>query len=236
MYGDAGSYGGLAGFGGPALGDRGGPPPAVVRYQDLMRTSAPASAGVPEFGRIVNDEPQGFGAEPLPLPVGPMVLGEYGAPQAFKDEDGRYEYTIDTSTKPYAVVITKAPSGTVPRTVTPESNKAAYDAIVEQAKKYNPYWFVGETASPAQTEREKAEQEDKKDGKKRSAAEEFLIGAGKRAGFITSGKEEAPKEEVSKGGDDQTGTDWGKIALIGGGVLVGITSIVLITRALTSKE
>ena len=234
MYGDAGSYGGLAGFSGPALVGVDAP---VVRYQDLMRTSAPASAGVPEFGRIVQDEPQGFGAEPLPLPV----LGGYGAPLAFKDTDGQYEYTIDPSTQPYAVVITKAPSGTFPRTVTPESNKKAYDAIVEQAKTYNPYWFANAPASQT-TEREQAEQaekkaaeDEKKGGKKRSAAEEFLIGAGKRAGFITSGKEEAPKQEVKKD-DDQTGTDWGQIVLIGGGVLVGITSIVLITRALTSKE
>jgi hypothetical protein len=239
VYGDAGSYGGLAGFSGPALGSATAP---VVRYQDLMRTSAPASAGVPEFGRIVQDEPQGFGAEPLPMPTEQMMLGSYGAPMAFKDTDGRYEYTIDPSTDPYAVVITKAPSGTVPRSVTPESNKTAYDSIVTQAKKYNPYWFANSpttTGTEQKTEREAAVEAEKaeaeKKGKKKSALEEIAIGAAKRAGFITSGKEEEPKKEVSKD-DDQTGTDWGKIVLIGGGVLVGITSIVLITRALTSKE
>ena len=81
----------------------------------------------------------------------------------------------------------------------------------------------------------KSDKQDGDDGFWASLGRGVATGFGKRAGYIPSGKDETPKEEVKKT-DDQTSTDWGKIALIGGGVLVGITSIVLITRALTSKE
>lgn len=234
MYGDAGAYGGLAGFSGPAL-DGGSAP--VVRYQDLMRTSAPASAGVPEFGRLVNDAPEGFGAEPLPMPVEQAMMGSYGAPMSFPDTDGQYAYTIDPSTQPYTVVITKAPAGA--KTGPVPAGTRAHDAIVEQAKAYNPYWFTSVSSRPS-TEREtavRAEQVENNNiaAKVSSVASDILTGIGRRGGYIPSGRDEAPKQEVSKDGS-QTGTDWGKVALIGGGVLVGVTSLVLITRALTSKE
>ena len=234
MYGDAGAYGGLAGFSGPAL-DGGSAP--VVRYQDLMRTSAPASAGVPEFGRLVNDTPDGFGAEPLPMPVEQaMMMGSYGAPMAFPDTDGQYAYTIDPSTQPYTVVITKAPAGV--KTGPVPAGTRAYDAIVAQAKAYNPYWFASSPSAPS-TEREtaaRAEQvENSVVSKVGSAVSDILTGVAKRGGYIPSGKDTPAKEGVSTT-DSQTGTDWGKVALIGGGVLVGVTSLVLITRALTSKE
>jgi len=234
VYGDAGAYGGLAGFSGPAL-DGGSAP--VVRYQDLMRTSAPASAGVPEFGRLVNDAPEGFGAEPLPMPVEQAMMGSYGAPMSFTDTDGQYFYTIDPSTQPYAVVITAAPPGV--KTGPVPAGTRAYDAIVAQAKAYNPNWFIGTVSAP-RTEREtavRAEQveNDSVASKVGSAVSDILTGIGKRGGYIPSGKDAPAKNEVSTT-DSQTGTDWGKVALIGGGVLVGVTSLVLITRALTSKE
>jgi hypothetical protein len=234
VYGDAGAYGGLAGFSGPALDGESAP---VVRYQDLMRTSAPASAGVPEFGRLINDASDGFGAEPLPLPVEQaMMMGSYGAPMAFPDTDGQYAYTIDPSTQPYAVVITKAPAGA--KTGPVPAGTRAYDAIVAQAKAYNPYWFTSSPSAPS-TERETAARADQAENsvvsKVGAVASDFFTGFGIRSGYIPSGRDEAPKQEVSKDGS-QTGTDWGKVALIGGGVLVGVTSLVLITRALTSKE
>lgn len=46
-YGTSDGYGGLAGFGGPALEAANAP---VVRYQDLHRSHAPASAGAPAVG------------------------------------------------------------------------------------------------------------------------------------------------------------------------------------------
>lgn len=266
MYGDAGAYGGLAGFSGPALGGATAP---VVRYQDLMRTSAPASAGVPEFGRIVNDEPQGFGAEPLPMPVGAMMLGGYGAGPV---SDMTYEYLKENApllgrgdkgewvTELQRLLIERGlavdfitPTGnfaektekSVKEKLAPAMRAVGANATVAAGGDVDlPAWAYLYRVVPSQkTEREKAEQADaerqaeveKRGGEKKAWWEQALIGAGKRSGFITSGKEEAPKEEV-KSGDDQTGTDWGKVALIGGGVLVGITSIVLITRALTSKE
>lgn len=228
MYGDAGAYGGLAGFNGPALDASNAP---VVRYQDLMRTSAPASAGAPEFGRIVQDEPQEFGAEPLPMPV-----PTYGAPMAFPDTDGQYAYTIDPSTQPYAVVITKAPAGV--KTGPVPAGTRAHDAIVAQAKAYNPYWFANSPSAPTTTAREGAERADssnQKTGAAGKAVSDFFTGFGIQSGYIPSGKDAPAKEEVSTDGD-QTGTDWGRVALIGGGVVVGVASIVLIARALTSKE
>jgi hypothetical protein len=50
-------YGGLAGFGGPALEGQNAP---VVRYQDLHRSHAPASAGAPEtgFGDVAMSAPE----------------------------------------------------------------------------------------------------------------------------------------------------------------------------------
>lgn len=50
MYEDNNGYGGLAGFSGPAMGD--GSPVEVVRFQDLHRRHAPASAGLPEVGNF----------------------------------------------------------------------------------------------------------------------------------------------------------------------------------------
>ena len=267
MYGDAGSYGGLAGFGGPALGGVDAP---VVRYQDLMRTSAPASAGVPEFGRIVQDGAQGFGAEPLPLPVLGGYAGNYGAGYTLRARPTLEEVaTYPTLAKGDAgdrvkelqqllvnkTFLTEAAFGEGRRyfgTFGPKTEEVlkdnvsssmmlgGYDAAAARNGRADSEVFAFLWDIPKQTEREQAEQAEreqaeKKGGKKKSAWEQALIGAGKRSGFITSGKEEAPKEEVSKDGD-QTGTDWGKIALIGGGVLVGITSIVLITRALSDKE
>jgi len=107
-----------------------------------------------------------------------------------------------------------------------------------------PAWAFLYRVVPAQkTEREAAEEAEKaeaeKKGKKKkeepSAVEQILRGAGLRSGFITSGKEEPPKQEVSNT-DTQTGTDWGKIALIGGGALLGVTALVLIVRAVASPS
>jgi hypothetical protein len=270
VYGDAGSYGGLAGFSGPALGGVDAP---VVRYQDLMRTSAPASAGVPEFGRIVQDGAQGFGAEPLPLPM----LGGYGAftlNPTYEDlktypvlskgdsdkgaEGGNKKWSGEVRAlqillnKTFdATLVEDGWFGTATEKVVTGGDgedglagamadaadnrnaKAGKVGLNEWAYLYDKLPKT-ERQQAAEAEKKAAEAE-KKGGKKKSAWEQALIGAGKRSGFITSGKEEEPKQEVSKDGD-QTGTDWGKIALIGGGVLVGITSIVLITRALSDKE
>jgi len=72
-------YGGLAGFSGPALGD--GSPVEVVRFQDLHRRHAPASAGLPEFGAVAETQPA---QAPLdaPMEYAGFAFGEvpsYGA-------------------------------------------------------------------------------------------------------------------------------------------------------------
>jgi len=91
-YGTSDGYGGLAGFGGPALQAADAP---VVRYQDLHRSHAPASAGAPSvgFGDVAMSPPDGMygdvalveGAQQAAPTYGgmgamrPLYGGEYGA-------------------------------------------------------------------------------------------------------------------------------------------------------------
>jgi peptidoglycan hydrolase-like protein with peptidoglycan-binding domain len=259
----------LAGFSGPAVDSANAP---VVRYQDLMRTSAPASAGTPAFGRIANDAPNGFGAEPLPMPTEQMLLGSYGAfgYAGSPTSTPTYEYLKENAPvlgrgdkgewvtelqrllieRGYAVGFSEPTGNFAEKTENSVKTKlaqamravAANATVAEGGDVDLAAWAFLYRVMPAQkTERETAEQAEKTEaeaqntGRKPSAVEQFLTGAAKQAGFIPSGKDDKPKQEINKDGD-QTGTDWGKIALIGGGVLVGITSLVLITRALTSKE
>lgn len=84
MYESSNGYGGLAGFSGPALGD--GSPVEVVRFQDLHRKHAPASAGLPEVGNFAappeSEAPMHFGDVMASPDFGGFAFGtvpSYGA-------------------------------------------------------------------------------------------------------------------------------------------------------------
>ena len=84
MYESNNGYGGLAGFSGPALGD--GSSVEVVRFQDLHRRHAPASAGLPEVGNFAapsaSEAPLHFGDVMAAPDFGGFAFGtvpSYGA-------------------------------------------------------------------------------------------------------------------------------------------------------------
>lgn len=81
-------YGGLAGFSGPALGD--GSPVEVVRFQDLHRRHAPASAGLPEFGAVAEAQVE---QAPLdaPMEYAGFAFGEVPSYGAFGYAGPSYE-------------------------------------------------------------------------------------------------------------------------------------------------
>lgn len=76
-YGTNDSYGALAGFSGPALEADNTP---VVRYQDLHRSHAPASAGAPEmgFGDVVMSAPETGVYGDVAISDGPVLPQNYG--------------------------------------------------------------------------------------------------------------------------------------------------------------
>lgn len=81
-------YGGLAGFSGPALGD--GSPVEVVRFQDLHRMHAPASAGLPEFGAVEQPPPVQPPAD-APMEYAGFAFGEVPSYGAFGYAGPSYE-------------------------------------------------------------------------------------------------------------------------------------------------
>jgi hypothetical protein len=102
-------------FAGPALEHDNTP---VVRYQDLHRTHAPASAGVPEIADL------GSAREDA----------EYGTAFEFTErDDNRYAYRVDLDSTPPSVEITKAPMGRYTGKVTNSSDPEAYTAIIRLA-------------------------------------------------------------------------------------------------------
>lgn len=77
-YGTNDSYGALAGFSGPALEADNTP---VVRYQDLHRSHAPASAGAPEmgFGDVAMSAPETGVYGDVAISDGPVLSQNYGS-------------------------------------------------------------------------------------------------------------------------------------------------------------
>jgi len=253
-------YGGLAGFSGPALGD--GSPVEVVRFQDLHRKHAPASAGLPEFGAVAETQPA---QAPLdaPMEYAGFAFGEvpsyggveYGRPVTVTDTGG-FEYVVETTGTPNKVTITKAPSGAVPREVTPSAG-AAYTAILDKAKQQYPYDFLpnaptssSSTASvkvPA-TEREKAEAASKEAEKavrkeadslfSREALTDLFKGIGSGVSTTVESKREFERQKISLANENKPPEESKALtyALWGAGALLGIGAVILIVKAVSDDD
>ena len=254
MYENNDGYGGLAGFSGPAMGD--GSPVEVVRFQDLHRRHAPASAGLPEVGNFAappaSEAPMHFGDVMAAPDFGGFAFGtvpSYGGADYGREvtvKDGNYEYKVETTATPYKVTITKSPSGGTPRDV-PASNKAAYDSIVAKAREQYPYDFlpnapaataktealVAETTTAKESQRQQAEKADKVDWAAglRDLTSGILVGVRDQQKSLAEQRQQVsdvkPPEEENKALT---------YALWAGGALLGIGAIVLLVKAVSDDD
>lgn len=255
MYESNNGYGGLAGFSGPSLGD--GSPVEVVRFQDLHRRHAPASAGLPEVGSFAapsaSEAPMHFGNVMASPDFGGFAFGtvpsyggaDYGREVTVKDD--KYEYKVETTTTPYKVTITKSPSGGTPLDV-PASNKVAYDSIIAKAREQYPYDFLPNTSATsvkteAKTEALVAETTTSKESQ-RQQAEKADWATGLRdlaTGILTGVKEQqktvlAQKQQVSDVKPPEEENKALTYALWAGGALLGVAAVVLIVKAVSDDD
>jgi hypothetical protein len=248
-------YGGLAGFSGPALGD--GSPVEVVRFQDLHRKHAPASAGLPEFGGVAETQ---TAQAPLnaPMEYAGFAFGtvpsyggaEYG--RTVKVTDGKYEYEVETTGTPNKVVITKSPSGSVPREVTPSAG-VGYTAILDKAKQQYPYDFLpnapttsSSTSSAPATERERAEAASKEAERAVKKEADSLLGGfteflgGAREGIVETveSKREFEQQKIGLANENKPPEENKALtyALWAGGALLGIGAVILIVKAVSDDD
>lgn len=255
-------YGGLAGFSGPALGGSG--PVEVVRFQDLHRRHAPASAGLPQFGGVAEAQPDFGDVLATPPDFGNGGMPSYGAaPTSVTFKDNSFEYTVGTRA-PYVVTIIKAPPGNARGVVDPAQKSAPYQAILrlalqkfpsefEQARQEDGAAYVAERSPAAEalaptvsyvappkttptTEREKAEQND---WTKSSAAQKGKdLVSGILEGYKSVRGREADIAKQQASGDVKTGEESKALtyALWAGGALLGIGAIVLIVKAVSDDD
>lgn len=251
-------YGGLAGFSGPALGGSG--PVEVVRFQDLHRRHAPASAGLPQFGGVAEAQPDFGDVLATPPDFGNGGMPSYGdAPTFVTVKDNSFEYTVGTRA-PYVVTIIKAPPGNKLEVVDPAQKSAAYQAILklalqkfpseyERARQEDGAAYVAESSPVAEalaptvssvatptTAREKAEQ---KDWTKSSAAQKGKdLVSGILEGYKSVRGREADIAKQQASGDVKTGEESKALtyALWAGGALLGIGAIVLIVKAVSDDD
>lgn len=124
-------------YAGPALEEGDAP---VVRYQDLHRSHAPASAGAPELGAVALVEaPGAFGDVAMGEGFGGVAFGEvpsYGATESkdvftFTDpNNAAYRYRVTWNATPIKVEMLASPSG---KTGEIERGTKAYQAILDLA-------------------------------------------------------------------------------------------------------
>lgn len=255
---DTDGYGGLAGFSGPALGD--GSPVGVVRFQDLHRRHAPASAGLPEFGAVAETQ-----AEQAPLGE-PMEYAGFGfgevpsygaAPTSVTFKDGSFKYRVGTH-DPFQVTILEAPAGNTKGDVSP-SNTKAYEAIVQlafdkfetefrQAASEDAYRLMNEdiiarqsssVAAPKTTpttEREKAAQNDWTQSSAAQKGKDLVSGL--LEGYKTVRGREADLAKQQASGDVTVPGESKALtyALWAGGALLGIGAIVLLVKAVSDDD
>lgn len=246
-------YGGLAGFSGPALGGSG--PVEVVRFQDLHRRHAPASAGLPQFGGVAESPPD-FGDVLATAPdFGSGGMPSYGtAPTFVTVSDNSFEYTVGTRA-PYVVTIIKAPAGNVLGVVDPAQKAAAYQAILRLALQKFPSEFEqarqedgaahvasrSNTSTPASqttptTEREKAEQNDWTMSSAAQKGKDLLSGLLEGYKSVRGREADLAKQQVS--GTVKTPEESNALtyALWAGGALLGIGAIVLLVKAVSDDD
>jgi len=255
---DTDGYGGLAGFSGPALGD--GTPVGVVRFQDLHRRHAPASAGLPEFGAVAETQAE---QAPLgePMEYAGFGFGEvpsYGAAPLFVTfQDGSFKYRVTTH-DPFEVTILDAPAGNTKGDVSP-SNTKAYEAIVKLA--FNKFetefrqaasedatrlmneeiaaqqsYSVAAPKTTQKTEREKAEQKDWTQSSAAKGAKDFLSGILEAMKSERQHEADLAKQQVSADVKVPEESKALTYALWAGGALLGIGAIVLLVKAVSDDD
>ena len=249
-------YGGLAGFSGPALGGSG--PVEVVRFQDLHRRHAPASAGLPQFGGVAEAQPDFGDVLAAPPDFGNGGMPSYGdAPNSVTFRDGSFKYRVTTH-DPFEVTILEAPAGNTKGDVSP-SNTKAYEAIVKlafdkfetefrQAASEDAYRLMNEdiiaqqsssVAAPKTTpttEREKAEQKDWTQSSAAQKGKDLVSGLLEGYKSVRGREADLAKQQVS--GDVKTGEESKALtyALWAGGALLGIGAIVLLVKAVSDDD
>jgi hypothetical protein len=235
-------------YAGPALSQDDTP---VVRYQDLHRRHAPASAGTPEFGTLVVEEPQlpvAFGDVAMSEDFGGVAFGEvpsYGATDSkdvftFTDPDNAaYRYRVTWSANPIRIEMLASPSG---KTGEVERGTKAYTAILDKAVEldsasWKPDSGASQTAAkPASKSAEKEGDSfwDKLSDTLASAGEAAGEGVSRsvrkrgRGAFAPSGRDERPVSNTEKPPEESNVGKyalWGALGLAGVGLLVwGISS------------
>lgn len=244
-------YGGLAGFSGPALGGSG--PVEVVRFQDLHRRHAPASAGLPQYGGGAEAQPDFGDVLATPPDFGNGGMPSYGVASPFVTvQDGSFKYTVGTRA-PYVVTIITAPQGNRTGVVSPD-NTRAYEAILrlarerfpseyEQAPQEDGAAFVTErlraAAATQTTSRERAVTAEESDWTQSSAAQKAKdLVSGLLQGYKTVQGREADLAKQQVSGDVKTGEESKALtyALYAGGALLGIGAIVLLVKAVSADD
>jgi hypothetical protein len=231
-------------YAGPALSQDDTP---VVRYQDLHRRHAPASAGTPEFGTLVVEEPQlpvAFGDVAMSEDFGGVAFGEvpsYGATDSkdvftFTDPDNAaYRYRVTWSANPIRVEMLASPSG---KTGEVERGTKAYTAILDKAVELDSASWKPDSGS-SQTAAKPAEKEgdslwdklsDTLSRAGEAAGEVVSRGVRKRGrgAFSASGRDSRPVSNTEKPPEESNVGKyalWGALGLAGVGLLVwGISS------------
>ena len=231
-------------YAGPALSQDDTP---VVRYQDLHRRHAPASAGTPEFGTLVVEEPQlpvAFGDVAMSEDFGGVAFGEvpsYGATDSkdvftFTDPDNAaYRYRVTWSANPIRVEMLASPSG---KTGEVERGTKAYTAILDKAVELDSASWKPDSGS-SQTAAKPAEKEgdslwDKLSDTLSRAGEAAGEGVSRgvrkrgRGAFSASGRDSRPVSNTEKPPEESNVGKyalWGALGLAGVGLLVwGISS------------
>lgn len=263
---DTDSYGGLAGFSGPALGD--GSPVEVVRFQDLHRKHAPASAGLPEVAN--------FAAPPAteaPMEYAGFAFGtvpSYGgfgyAGPSYEDLKSYPELSKGSSNTTKVkelqdALITKGllPSGEndgifgdkTKAAVETANSRASAGAVSDGTVRLFTWAYLfnvsapaaagtpTETPAAAKTEREKAEAADWTKSKSAQGGKDFVTGL---LSGVTSAVEKKRQFEIDKQKVDAANKPPEEenkaltYALWGAGALLGIGAIVLIVKAVSDDD
>lgn len=207
-YGTNDGYGGLAGFGGPALDSSDAP---VLRYQDLHRFHAPASAGAPEvgYGDVMSTPETGVYGDVA-------VVGDAGAQQV-------PGYGGMSSSRPlYGGGYGEEPAPAAPAATSAASTPAPVaDASPEKGAK----------GKKSQRDYLSSVLEDVGQGVTSALAREAGVSR-----FESSGKSTTPV--VRGGGTKQTEekSEWQTYAIWGGATLLGVGAAYFLYRAYSKQK
>lgn len=212
-YGTNDGYGGLAGFGGPALESSDAP---VLRYQDLHRFHAPASAGAPEvgYGDVMSTPETGvYGDVAVVNGAGEQQVPGYGSMSS-----SRPLYGGGYGEEPATAAAATAPAGTTAAPTAPTAPAAGASAS------------KGAKAQKSQRDFDLSFLEELGRG--------AVTGLSREAGvsrFESSGKATTPV--VKGGGTKQTEekSEWQTYAIWGGATLLGVGAAYFLYRAYSKK-